>query len=231
MPCPDQLDPGFGIAPPHRNAICFAKSYFGIGPDGLGIYRTGTGFLIDSGNVRRHVLTAAHNVFHHNVRREAQWISLWFGRNGATALATRDATGWSFPQAFEDADIAPGDCDYALLRINPLGADRFDGLTFAVSSAQGLTEKLLVGYPDEGTCKGKAEPWHVRLSVEPSSPKNYRYIDQPTYAGMSGGPLLTGNTAGDGYKAWGIHIRGGDTEQQRAIRFSESVYEEIMSWT
>ena len=82
MPCPDQLDPGFGIGPPHRNAICFAKSYFGIGPDGLGIYRTGTGFLIDNGNVRRHVLTAAHNVFHHDVRREAVWISLWFGRNG-----------------------------------------------------------------------------------------------------------------------------------------------------
>mgnify|MGYP002685128709 CR=1 FL=1 len=117
MPCPDQLDPGFGIGPPHRNAICFAKSYFGIGPDGLGIYRTGTGFLIDNGNVRRHVLTAAHNVFHHDVRREAVWISLWFGRNGATALATRDATGWSFPQAFEDAHVAPGDCDYALLRI------------------------------------------------------------------------------------------------------------------
>lgn len=230
MACPDQLTPGFGIDSPSSAALCFLKSYFGIGPDGLGLYRSGTGFLIDSGSQRRHILTAAHNVYHHGVRREARWISLWFRRNASQSLATRDATDWSFPDAFRAAPSAPGDSDYALLRCKPLGADRFSGFPLAVSTAAGETEKLLIGYPDEDRCRGKAEPYHARLAVAPSGPNTYRYRDQMTYAGMSGGPLLTRSQQTGDLTAWGIHTRGGATEMQRAIRFSADVHAEIMSW-
>jgi hypothetical protein len=234
MSCPDGLIRGFAVTAPESAAICYLKSYFGIGMDGLGVYVSGTGMLVASEGPARHVVTAAHNVWRNGFRadgsgKKAVWTSLWFRRSGETSLATRDVIEASFPKRFRDAPVAPADCDYAILRVNALGADRFSGITLAQSTAAGKTEKLLIGYPNEDDCKGKAAPWHARFNVEPSGPSTYRYEDQPTYAGMSGGPLLTRALDGT-LLCWGIHIRGGDAETQRAIRFSAGVLDELREW-
>lgn len=235
MSCPAGLASGFGVSAAESAAICFLKSYFGIGSDGLGVYATGTGLLIEAGASARHVVTAAHNVCRHGLDisgrgRKAVWTSLWFRRNGSNSFATRDVIQYSYPDRFAAASSAPADSDYAILRVNPLASDRFGGVTLAESTASGETDKLLVGYPDEGGCQGSAKPWHARLVVAPSGPANYGYKPQPTYAGMSGGPLFTRVARGGSLRCWGIHIRGGDAEPHRAIRFSAPVLTEIDTW-
>lgn len=235
MSCPAGLSPGFAVSATESAAICFLKSYFGIGSDGLGVYATGTGLLIDSGPAARHIVTAAHNICRHGIdpsgrSRDAVWTSLWFRRNGSNSLATRDVIRSSCPARFRDAPSPPADSDYAILRVNPLASDRFSGVTLAESTAGGETDKLLVGYPDEDGCQGSAKPWYAQLVVAPSGPANYGYRPHPTYAGMSGGPLFTREQRNGALRCWGIHIRGGDGEPRRAIRFSAPVLTEIDTW-
>ena len=92
--------------------------------------------------------------------------------------------------AFSGADEPPSDSDYGVIRVSPLGTDRFASVALAVSSATGPTAKLLVGYPNEDGCAGSSLPYHATFTVTPSGPNNYGYADQTTYEGMSGGPLI-----------------------------------------
>lgn len=227
--CPDGLSPGFGISAPASNAVCFIKSYFGIGPDGLGLYKSGSGMLFDSGARSRHVVTAAHNIYDHTTRRNAIWASMYFGRVGNMSMATRDATAMFTPDAFRAADEAPPTSDFGVMRINPLGTDRFSGIPLALSTATGETRKLLIGYPDDGICKGDCRPYSATLTVAPLGASNYRYNDQSTYIGMSGGPLLSNGSDGSELRSFGLHIRG-EENAERAIRFSQPVYDQIMAW-
>lgn len=226
--CPDGLSSGFGVPAPVPAAICFVKSYFGIGPGGLGSYRSGSGMLFDSGTRSRHVVTAAHNLYDHDTARLAVWTSLYFGRAGGMSMATRDATAMFVPDDFRNASEPPAECDYGVLRINPLGPDRFPAIPLAVSTATAATEKLLIGYPDDGACQGRCQPYNARFWVTPLGATNYAYTAQDTYVGMSGGPLLT-NVEGSGLRCFGVHIRGAPNAE-RAIRFAQPVYDQIMHW-
>lgn len=228
MSCPDGLSPGFGLSNHDARSICLVKSYFGVGSDGLGRYATGSGMLINSGPEKKYVITAGHNLFNHATRRNAKWTSVWFFRQGAASLATRDAVSIFTPVEFRNEMSPSGDTDFGVIRVNLLATDRFSGFTLATSTATVPTEKLIIGYPNEDSLHGVFRPYHATLTVEPSGPNNYRYSSQPTYEGMSGGPLLARN--GDHIVCYGVHIRGGDFETKRAVRFSPEVMAQIESW-
>ncbi len=229
MPCPDDLQLGFGISRSESSAICQMQSYFGIGNNGLGVYRSGTGTLFESGSSLRHVITAAHNLYDHTTSRNARWVSLWFRRRGGHSLATRAALECFVPDEFRESSTALAEHDFGVVRVKPLSRDRFRGVVLGNSSLPGPSPKMLIGYPNEGDCKGKRQPFHSVFTVRPSGPRNYSYDSQETYAGMSGGPLLTRN--GRQLTSYGVHIRGNGNEKSRAVRFVPVIRRSVLNWT
>jgi len=225
MPAPDGLDSGFGIARPARSSLCWMRANFGIGDDGLMVYRAGTGFFFRQQGPSSLVLTAGHIAYHHQYGF-AKWIALGFEQNGDASLAQRDARSWRVQKGFVDAGYPDPALDFAVVRVAPLETDRFTPIGLGTATATGDAHKTLVGYPNEGVTQGTRRPYHADVVVRPSGTSNYDYADQPTYDGMSGGPLLSASqTAGDAaLYAYGLHIHGatpGDTT--RGVRFTADV--------
>jgi V8-like Glu-specific endopeptidase len=227
--CPSGLSIGFGLSGSLANSVCVSRSYFGRDSSGLGVYVSGTGWLMRTvGNVSI-VCTAAHNLYHSDLGRPARWIALYFGRRDESAAASRSVKRALFPDEFRD-DYAPVQWDFGIAFIDALGSDRFHPIAPRGSTAVGDTEKLLVGYPNEGACKGRFQPYHAQVAVFPSGPSNYGYRPQTTYVGMSGGPLLA---RPDGtLLSYGVHVRGdsGDPNGHRAVRFTPPVLARILDW-
>lgn len=225
MPCPDGLIPGFGLPEYLRRSVCLSRSYFGKDRTGLGVYLSGTAFLIETDAVRSILLTAAHNVYHPGLGRAAEWVDCYFGRSGDSSAASRQMRSARYPDEFDDDSTAPESWDFAAIRVNPVDPGRFTPIPLRESSSPNDTEKIIVGYPAEGACQGTFRPFHAMLTVFPSSPVNYKYRAQQTYVGLSGAPLLTTT---EPYGAFGLHIRGG--AGHRAVRFTRPVLNRISAW-
>lgn len=227
--CPAGLVEGFGLDHPTGNAICAIRSYFGTNAIGEDIFWSGSGMLFATGNGRSAVATCAHNLFHRIHRRRAESLQLWFGRSGSTAAFAGVVQDFMFPDEFATLG-APPEWDFGVILVAGLDSQAAPPIPLAESTAAGETEKMIVGYPDEGVCKDGFQPFHAGLTVFPSSPVNYGYRGQPTntYVGMSGGPLLGRPTANQ-LRSYGIHIRGAPDEH-RAVRFSGPVLARMAAW-
>ena len=230
MPCPDGLTTGFGIGPPATGSICMIRSFFGYDPRGREIFKAGSGMLLPPSGSYRHVLTAAHNLYDHDLRRQAVWVVAYFERFGNPFLASRTGSSYSIPDEFTSAGSPVGEWDFGLLKINPLSGPKFAGIPTELSTASVATQKMIVGYPTEGDCAGTFVPYNSIFTVQPSGSSTYSYTNQPTYAGLSGAPLLAADPANGTLRSFGHHIRGGDAEPMRAIRYSSSIRSRIMSW-
>jgi len=227
MPCPDGLQAGFGLDAKDAAALCFVKSYFGI-VNGESLYVSGSGMLFADAGLR-HVITAGHNLYSHRAGRFSLWTDIWFRRVGDISLASRKTVARFAPVEFSDAAVAIPEWDFGVARLETsVGADRFTALGLGLSTAVGETAKRLCGYPDEDSCRGKRRPYHADLTVMPVGQNNYGYRDQPTYFGMSGGPLFHREPSGT-LLSYGVHIRGPGSDE-RAVRFSQPVRERVYSW-
>jgi len=230
MACPDDLTAGFGVAPPATASICMLRSFFGNDPQGFEIFKSGSGMLLRQGATLHNVLTAAHNLYDHGLQRRALWVAAYFERSGDHFLASRTGTIYAIPDEFTGADEPPPEWDFALLRVKPLIGGPFAGIPLHLSLAPGATRKMIVGYPVEAACAGALAPFNAIFSVAPSGANNYSYVDQLTYEGLSGAPLLTSNPATGQIRSFGHHIRGGPDEPNRAIRYSQPVHDRIVDW-
>lgn len=224
MPCPDGLVPGAGLDQRLRRSICSTRSFFGRDAYGAAVYAAGTGVLIDTVGQSSFVLTAAHNIWDPVLRTGAKWVGLHFGRDGDSWNATRDMVDARYPAEFDDDGSAPVAWDFALIRVKALGADRFTPI--ALEESLDDAKARLVGYPNEGSCKGRFAPYHAIASLKAASADAFRYANQATYQGMSGGPLLT---AGQPMvRVIGTHVRGG--MGARAVRHSKPMIARTRQW-
>ncbi|WP_209347944.1 trypsin-like peptidase domain-containing protein [Pontixanthobacter sp. CEM42] len=228
--CPDGLTSGFGVPDSLRSALCSTRSYFGKDHNGFGVYVAGSGCFIGNTGRQSVVMTAAHNLYHPVLKRKARWVNFQFGRVGQNFMASRTLSSGNVPIEFIRGVNALHEWDFALARIPLLRSDRFTPLPIEKSTATGETGKILVGYPNEGACKGLFKPYHTVVSVTPSSPANYSYRNQETYRGMSGGPLIGKTTDGGEYVSYGVHTLGRSNIPHRAVRFSEPVMRRIHGW-
>ena len=230
MPCPDGLEHGFGIGPPSTASFFMLISFFGSDEQGFEIFKSGSGMLLVQSGTLHSVLTAAHILYDHRLRRRAIWVAAYFERNGDRFLASRTGSTYAIPDEFADADEPPSEWDFGLLRVNPLVGGPFGGIPIELSSAPGRTRKMIVGYPIESNCAGTLAPYNAVFQVAPSSANNYGYVDQPSYEGLSGAPLLATDPSTGQLRSFGHHIRGGDAEPNRAIRYSQPVHDRIVGW-
>lgn len=206
------------------------RSFFGSDAHGFEIFKSGSGMLLRQSGPLHNVLTAGHNLYDHGLRRTAIWVAAYFERNGDDFRASRTGTTYAIPDEFTGADEPPPDWDFGLLRVNPLVGAPFAGIPIELSSAPGKTRKMIVGYPIEADCAGTLAPFNAVFTVAPSGANNYGYVDQPSYEGQSGAPLLASDPATGLLRSFGHHIRGGDAEPDRAIRYSRAVRDRIVGW-
>jgi V8-like Glu-specific endopeptidase len=223
--CPEGFEIGFGIPGPMSNAICFTNSSFGNGN-----YVAGTGMLFKTTSTASYVVTAGHNIYRHELAREAEWIGIYFGREGERYLASRDAKKWYVRDAFIESADRLAKHDFGVLKVCPLGGDRFKPIPLGLVTNPNSTSKLLIGYPNEGACSGSRQPYHAEFVVSPSGSSNYTYDGQPTYAGMSGGPLLARETIAGPILSYGLHIQANSPDGVSAVRLSADVQDQINIW-
>ena len=63
MTCPAGLSAGTGLAEAFSSSICYLRSDFGTLSDGHGLFRLGTGAIMNTDSTGTYVLTAAHNLY------------------------------------------------------------------------------------------------------------------------------------------------------------------------
>src|SRR5882757_6056792 len=97
--CPDGLTPGFGVGKTFTASICLLKTDFGV-VDGARRLRTGSGMLFKTAGNSSFVVTAGHNIYHHDLDRTARAITLWFGSKGDSMAAQREARDFKASLAF-----------------------------------------------------------------------------------------------------------------------------------
>lgn len=228
--CPDGYSRGFGIPQKLRPAVCMTRSYFGKASNGLGIWMAGSGFLISMKSRSCGVLTAAHNIYHPQYRRKAQWVDFYFKRDGQVELAKRRMTRANVPREFTAGGANHYEWDFAIAWMGAVLPDRFRPIKVATSTATHTTQKILVGYPNEGRCNATFRPRHAQFAVKPYGPNTYSYLDQPSYGGLSGGPLLSQPSLNEELSAYGLHTLGGRNGDPRAIRFSPPVIRRLRGW-
>jgi hypothetical protein len=187
--CADGLTPGFGVGKAAAAAICLLKTDFGI-VDGTRRLRTGSGMLFKTAGRSSFVVTAGHNIYDHVYNRTARAIMLWFGRKGDVVLAQREGRAWNAAAAFSSATTPITSDDFGVVRVSGLGIDRFMPIGLADPGDLSTADRLLAGYPDEDSCRGEFMPYNVRIATSHVGATNCGYVDEPTYVGMSGGPLL-----------------------------------------
>lgn len=227
--CPEGLTPGFGVGKSAALAICLLRTDFGI-VDGTRRLRFGSGMLFKTAGQSSFVVTAGHNIYDHAFDRTARKMTLWFGRKGGVDMAKREGQAWNAAAAFTAATTPIAGDDFGVVRVRVLGSDRFTPIELADPSALSTPNRLLTGYPNEDACQGKFMPYNVLLNTSDFGETNYRYADEPTYLGMSGGPLLARPSQTATIACYGIHIRGA-ASAARGVRFAPRVRQEIASWT
>lgn len=229
--CPDGLQAGFGLGGDYRNAICLIKSDFGYQPDGLKLMVTGTGFHIANRRQSSFVATAAHNIYNHDLKRFARRIDCWFARNGGVASASREAQEVFVGEAYTAAAVPEAAHDFGLLRVSGLGTDRFPGIQMRESRAPTIFDARLIGYPDEDACYGRFAPYYADVLLGSQGNDGFDYpAGQASYRGMSGGPLTGRDSVSGPVLAYGLHIRGPNDSEVRAVRFSPRVTSFYRRW-
>lgn len=221
MPYPE-LKPGHGILPAsHRRSICRIKCAYGA-PEEQIDKRIGTGFLIARKAGTAFIATAGHMLYNHLAGRPVHTILVAFDLDGNQAyrtftLSTGMAARCRVPQPFVDGGDAAGAFDYGLFRID----DPLDDMTLIpLSAVLPRSQRIkLIGYPSEASLGSR--PYHAIAEIEESGHEGYDYVEQKTYEGMSGGPLLAKTKTDETIRAFGLHIRG--NTQLRAVRFGLAV--------
>lgn len=228
MPYPE-LKAGYGfLADDYIRSICQIECHFGEAANAP--KRIGTGFLIARTTSAAFVVTAGHMLFHHGRRRTATRIEVAFECSGTFAFRryTLDSDmedRCTVPQEFLSNGDAAGEFDYGLFRIDEALADM---TLIPLSSVVPRSSRAkLVGYPEDHS--DGTEPYHAIFEIDEAGSENYDYLDQKTYTGMSGGPLLSKTKGDETIKAFGLHIRG-DTDH-RAVRFSSAVRANLRRWS
>jgi V8-like Glu-specific endopeptidase len=229
MTAPDGLEDGFGINADYHSAICQICSSFGF-ENGQELLEWGTGVHFFSRNGSSYILTAGHVVFSHKFgRRLFEDAQVYFGRSGDTAVASRKAYNRWAPEAFKHSIDADPKWDFGVLRVDLEPGKAAKILRFG-STAPTAPRVKLVGYPNVGPTEGLCQPFNTEIDLLPIESGNFDYNGGPTYAGMSGGPLLRYFDDGLLY-TWGVHVRGEEAGQpRRAVRLNQRNLSIINGW-
>jgi V8-like Glu-specific endopeptidase len=229
--CPDGLAAGFGLPSNIANSICLIKSDFGIQNNGLKKIVTGTGVHVANRRRSSFVATAGHNIYDHDLKKLARRIECWFARRADNSMAYRNVEDAFVRDEFSSAREAIAEHDFGLLRVSSLGVDRFPGIGIEQTSAEIDLAARLTGYPDEGACSGSFKPFHVDAVLRSVGSELFDYaVVVNSYRGMSGGPLVGRRQRDMQVVAYGLHFRGPNDDNVRAIRFSSGVVNTYRDW-
>lgn len=229
MPCPDGLDPGFGLEEKFHAAICQIRSRFEPEPGGLDHFEWGTGLLFRNRNTSSYILTAAHVIFSPRLRRYCARAELFFPIPGEDRRAVRVAQNRWVPEAFENSTLADPRWDFGVFRTKEVSGPNVSPVPLFRNTAPRTAPMLLTGYPNEGACSGSGRVFHGVSDTQAVGDGNFDYAALQTYAGMSGGPLL--HELDDRLACWGVHIRGEDPEEpRRAVRLNDRNIRIIANW-
>ncbi len=224
---------GFGIGAPHFRSLCAIKSEFGLGSNGMIRRRHGTGFFFHTKDNHSYVLTAAHNLYRHELTLFATGAELWFGRAGGGWAVHRVMQSRRLPQSFSSAPAATAEDDYCVIQIARLEPEHFSPIGLRSDAPDALRVRLSA-YPNEGPAHGTFQPYYGEIDLVPAGPGNFGYVAKPTYEGQSGGPLLLAPDDDGAWEACGLHIRGAvmpePPTEARAIRFSEQIFDQLREW-
>lgn len=222
MSCPAGLTAGFGLSAQYAASVCYIRSNFGAMSDGHGLFRLGTGAIMKTDETGTYVLTAAHNLFINDLNRTAKVAELWFGCVGTAAKLATSSNQYRMPDEFKVTDYDAAN-DFALIWVPAMDTATFPPISLFQSSRP--QNARLVGYPVEGVCAGKRQPYHADLVASPSGSDSISY-DQVTYEGMSGGPLVVSRSGG--LLSCGVHIQGDGAD--RAVRVSPNMIQHLDQW-
>ncbi len=227
--CPQGLSPGFaGLQGNRPRAICHIIIDFGR-TAGRSV---GTGFLESTGPNVSYVLTAGHNIFSPRHRVWAKRLELYFGRVGSQIYypvrISRNIRRYAIVnRQFSSPGYRP-DLDFGMIRI-PHVIEGIEPIRAAASRFSSSIDLRIFGYPNAGRCNRRFLPFHSDLRAVASGSQNFKYEQQATYSGMSGGPLIRGQRQTHSITCRGLHIRSSQFEE-RALRFTSQNLNVIQAW-